>query len=160
MVERMVVEVPSQRGFDVGDLTIAGSPIRYGGQIAECITVKLIGIANILPAPILREPAGFTSRAIIDPFYPRTVGWVLAKDPIPPGFAEAFLDQGSGDCAVTVPAPRAITRCAILDSRPEQAIHVTRKIHGKHRYELKENPDEHIRQGTGGSCNGARASHP
>ena len=49
--------------------------------------------ANILSAPILREPAGFTSRAVIDPFYPRTVGWVLADDPIPLGFAEAFLDQ-------------------------------------------------------------------
>ena len=45
MIERMVVEVPAERGFDISDLNIAGSPIRYGGQIAECITVKLVGIA-------------------------------------------------------------------------------------------------------------------
>lgn len=45
MIERLVVEVPSETGFTVGDLKIAGIPIRYGGQIAECITVKLVGAA-------------------------------------------------------------------------------------------------------------------
>src|SRR5207248_248006 len=42
MIERLVVEVPSERKFTVGELTIAGMPIHCGGQVAECITVKLI----------------------------------------------------------------------------------------------------------------------
>jgi hypothetical protein len=44
MIERLVVEVPTGE-FDVSDITIGGIPIGYGGQIAECITVKLVGSA-------------------------------------------------------------------------------------------------------------------
>jgi hypothetical protein len=107
MIERMVVEVPAGRGFDLGDLTIAGAPIRYGGQIAECITVKLVGIANILPTPIDRPPFGFGTRPIIDPFYPRTVEGIPGKQAVPPGFTEAFLNQGTGESAAFPQPPAA-----------------------------------------------------
>jgi len=94
MIERMIVEIPPGRGFDLGDLTIAGSPIHFGGQIAECITVKLIGIANILPKMLARAPAGSRIRPVIDPYFPRTVGGVDPTEPVPPGLTEAFLNQG------------------------------------------------------------------
>jgi hypothetical protein len=44
MIERLVVEVPGSE-FDVSAITIGGMPIIFGGQIAECITVKLVGAA-------------------------------------------------------------------------------------------------------------------
>jgi hypothetical protein len=130
MIERMVVEVPAGRGFDLGDLTIAGAPIRYGGQIAECITVKLVGVANILPAPIDRAPVGPRSRATIDPFYPRTVDGVSANQPVPPGFVEAFLNQGTVEAA-DVPAPAAAK--ARLAASPLADLHKF-GLHGRRRY--------------------------
>ena len=47
-IERMVVEMPSGSRSLLGDMTIGGEPLRYGGQIAECITVKLVGGAMAL----------------------------------------------------------------------------------------------------------------
>jgi hypothetical protein len=131
MIERMVVEVPAGRGFDVGDLTIAGAPIRFGGQIAECITVKLVGIANILPKPIDRPPVGNLHRPVIDPFYPRTVGWVPANQPVPPGFTEAFLTQGTVDAA-TFPQQRAAR--ADEAARPDAADVARPHWQAKRRY--------------------------
>ena len=46
-IERLVVESPTDE-FDVSDIRIGGVPMRYGGQIAECITVKLVGAASAL----------------------------------------------------------------------------------------------------------------
>jgi hypothetical protein len=46
MIERAVFEVPDRLGFRVGDLTIGGEPITFGGQVAEHITVKLVGLAS------------------------------------------------------------------------------------------------------------------
>ena len=42
-IERLVLEVPAETGRTVSDLQIGGVPVRYGGQVAECITVKLVG---------------------------------------------------------------------------------------------------------------------
>ncbi|MFB9327714.1 hypothetical protein ACFFSY_17440 [Paenibacillus aurantiacus] len=42
---RAVYEVPESEGFKVGDITIGGLPIEYGGQIAQNITMKLTGVA-------------------------------------------------------------------------------------------------------------------
>ena len=130
MVERMSIEVPASRGFDVGDLTIAGIPIRFGGQIAECITVKLVGIANILPKPISRPPVGNGSRPIVDPFYPRTVGGVSASQPVPPGFAEAYLNQGTVESAVFPEAAAARAKLAAAPGADRGKL----SRHGKRRY--------------------------
>lgn len=43
---RAVYEVPVARGFSVGDVKIAGRPIRFGAQIADFITIKLTGLAT------------------------------------------------------------------------------------------------------------------
>lgn len=95
MVERLVIEVPAVRGFVVSDLSIAGSPIRFGGQIAECITVKLVGAAHVLSQPIEREPVAHLRRPLIDPFYPRTVIGSDPNNPVPPGLVEAFSSEGT-----------------------------------------------------------------
>jgi hypothetical protein len=42
---RAVYEVPAGRGFVVGDITINGNPIEFGAQIADFITIKIIGQA-------------------------------------------------------------------------------------------------------------------
>jgi hypothetical protein len=46
LIERAVFEVPKSEGYVVGDITVAGVPIRYGGQIAEHIKVKLVGLGS------------------------------------------------------------------------------------------------------------------
>ena len=46
-IERLVVEMPDP-SRDVSDLRIGGVPVTFGGQIAECITVKLVGSAGAL----------------------------------------------------------------------------------------------------------------
>jgi hypothetical protein len=42
---RTVFEVPAAKGFTVGDITINGEPIEFGAQIADFITIKVIGQA-------------------------------------------------------------------------------------------------------------------
>ena len=46
MVLRLEYEVPADIGYCVGDLTLGGRPIRYGGQLAEEITVVIHGTAG------------------------------------------------------------------------------------------------------------------
>ncbi|HEV7723135.1 MAG TPA: hypothetical protein VGO60_17725 [Iamia sp.] len=48
LIERAVFAVPDGAEFTVSDLTIGGVPIAYGGQIAERITVNLVGRAGAL----------------------------------------------------------------------------------------------------------------
>ncbi len=45
MIVRAIFEVPATEGFTVGDITIDGQAIEFGGQIAEHITMKLTGLA-------------------------------------------------------------------------------------------------------------------
>jgi hypothetical protein len=123
MVERMVIEVPSNRGICVGDLTIGGVPIRYGGQVAECITVKLVGLANVVPSPLKKPPMGVSSRGYVDPFFAHHVRLTRTPAaPLPPGTAEVFR---YGDIAVTTLAERAMlsdraAALAVEDPRPER----------------------------------------
>ena len=113
MIERLVIEAPTGRGFDVGDLTIAGTPIRYAGQVAECITVKLTGVANIVPKPVETPAIAVNQRASIDPNYPSTVSRPgAASDPLPPGTVEAFLREGVVP-GVAAPRSRAAKRRTI-----------------------------------------------
>jgi hypothetical protein len=43
---RLEYEVPDSEGFVVGDVTIGGRPIDFGGQIAEHVTVMVRGLAG------------------------------------------------------------------------------------------------------------------
>lgn len=42
---RAVYEVPTGKGYVVGDITIADQPIEFGGQIADFVTIKIVGVA-------------------------------------------------------------------------------------------------------------------
>jgi hypothetical protein len=40
-----VFEVPADKGYVVGDITINGAPIEFGAQIADFVSIKLVGLA-------------------------------------------------------------------------------------------------------------------
>jgi hypothetical protein len=46
---RLEYQVPAEEGFVVGDVSIGGRRIEYGGQLAEHITVLIGGLAGRLP---------------------------------------------------------------------------------------------------------------
>lgn len=99
MIERLEVEVPSERGFSISDLRIGGASVLYGGQIAQCITVKLTGVAIL--AGLKPTAVGPDARAIIDrnnatSFLGRALK--LSK-PNDPGTVNALVDQGEGPTA-------------------------------------------------------------
>jgi hypothetical protein len=60
---RAVYEVPGDRNFVVGDITINGQPIRFGAQIADFITMKLTGIATRIGSSSHPPLAGCKRRA-------------------------------------------------------------------------------------------------
>ncbi len=94
MIERLLVEVPPQTGLALSDVTIGGEPIRFGGQVAECVTVKLVGGAGALGsvnnAPIARE-----TRAYLDPHNAKELLVQQASMSRPIGYAEAFVTEGT-----------------------------------------------------------------
>lgn len=97
MIERMVVEVPPERGFTVGDLAIAGTPIRYGGQVAECITIKLTGVAAPL-TKVQNQPSPCTRHCCIDPGNAVSLPRPIKIDrPCPGGTQPAFTNESEFD---------------------------------------------------------------
>jgi hypothetical protein len=91
MIERVVVEVPAKRGFTVSDITIAGEPIRYGGQIAECITVKLVGSATGF-GTVQNDPIPCAGRCCVDPANFTSLGRAIdISAPTPPGEVDAYM---------------------------------------------------------------------
>jgi hypothetical protein len=95
MIERLEVEVPRERGFMLSDVTIGALPIRYGGQIAECITVKLTGVAVL--AGVTPVPLPWTSRGYLDPFYPTGYDRPIdLGEPAPAGLVPALAGLGEG----------------------------------------------------------------
>jgi hypothetical protein len=88
-IERLVVEVPGGE-FDVSDLRIGGVPVVFGGQLAECITVKLVGAAadGAMELPRLPLPgAGF-----VDPANAREI-FQSGRRGAPTGTVQAFVDE-------------------------------------------------------------------
>ena len=90
MIERLVVEVPSETGLTLSDLLIAGQPIRYGGQLAECITVKLVGAAAQIGAVTGNALSPCTSRCDLDAHYPTELMRRDIDEPLPTGCVVAF----------------------------------------------------------------------
>ena len=90
MIERMVVELPPGSTHTVSDITIGGEPVRYGGQIAECITVKLVGGATKLGS-VQNGLSPCLARCCLDP-----ANATRLRDPIrwgiptPVGFVDAL----------------------------------------------------------------------
>ena len=92
MIERLVIEVPSESNFTVGDLTIGGTPIEYGGQVAECITVKLVGAAARIGS-VANSAVSCTSKCCIDPNYAVSLARNIPITATPPAGMRAAFDQ-------------------------------------------------------------------
>lgn len=60
---RATYEVPSSEGFVVGDMLVGGRPIEYGAQIAEHVTIKVVGVACRFPG-MLDNPIHPTTQPI------------------------------------------------------------------------------------------------
>ena len=103
-IERAVFEVPAAEKLTVSDLRIGGEPIRFGGQLAEHVTVKLVGLAAV-GAGFHNRPAGLPYRAWIDPANPSMVGSMSVDEAFPPGMTPAF------------DYPEAITSARIVERR-------------------------------------------
>lgn len=96
-IERLEVEVPAGRGFTLSEVRIGGEPIRFGGQIAECITVKLVATAILPPDKRKPTPLKWTRHAYIDPAFPIQLRRSIPiGKPTPPGARQALVDQGLG----------------------------------------------------------------
>src|SRR5215469_248151 len=91
MIERLVVEVPKRRGFSVSDITIGGDSIEYGGQIAECITVKLIAIATVPMQPVRNAAVQCSGGCYFKPGDPQSNLHQFATQGVR---VEAFAGQG------------------------------------------------------------------
>jgi hypothetical protein len=93
LIERLVVEMPEASGYSVGDLTIGGVPIVHGGQIAECITVNLVGVAVL--AGVKGTSIGCTGRCGIDASDAVTLDRAVPLEkPLPVGKQLAFVNEG------------------------------------------------------------------
>lgn len=94
MIERLVLEVPEKYGRSVSDLTIGGEPVLYGGQIAECITVKLVGTAAQLGA-VQNAPIGCDHACWAETAYFLSVGRAVeSRSDGAPGTTVVFVDEG------------------------------------------------------------------
>jgi hypothetical protein len=55
-VVRATFEVPAERGYSVGDITIGGRPIRFGAQLADRLHVRLRAVAKPGVVDVERQP--------------------------------------------------------------------------------------------------------
>lgn len=94
LIERLEVSVPAARGFNIGDITIGGEAIRHGGQVAECITVHLVGMAAA-PGTFNNPSIPCVARCCIDPNDARQLGRPIGLGKAtPPGEVDAFQGEG------------------------------------------------------------------
>jgi hypothetical protein len=100
LIERLVVQSPTEE-FDVSDVRIGGVPVVYGGQIAECITVKLVGAAAALNS-VKNGRLKLTTAGFVDPANAREV---YARGGQPVGTVKAFAYEG-GEVAARPAAAR------------------------------------------------------
>lgn len=121
LIERLVVEIPPSRGFDVSGLKIGGEPILYGGQIAECITVKLVGTA--LLSELKNRPVACVARCCIDAHAATVLERPVRNDlPTPPGKQAAFVNQGAAGIPTKVAAAaHALKAKAAAEATPPAA---------------------------------------
>jgi hypothetical protein len=128
MIERLVVEVPKERGFTVGDLSIGGEAIRYGGQIAECITVKLVGLAHPQAKPIANIPAPCDRRCCMDPFDATALKRAIKLNAeLPAGTVAAFVDQGGTEAVSKVSDFVSTEKAKPVARQIPKATHIHRR---------------------------------
>jgi hypothetical protein len=104
MIERLVVAPPAGSSKMVSDLRIGGEPVVYGGQIAECITVKLNGGAHGIGTVANNLMLACTDRCCASAQNGLELATVDLGTPLPAGAVAAVTPEG-GD-----PAPAGRTR--------------------------------------------------
>jgi hypothetical protein len=112
-IERLVVEVPPETGRTVSDLLIGGVPVRYGGQVAECITVKLVGGACDI-GTVKNGTAACKGQACLVPSDARALQVVASGGLIPPGLQAAFVEPWAN---LVPQASLALSRASEVDAR-------------------------------------------
>ena len=126
MIERMVVEVPRETGRTLSDLSIGGDPVRYGGQIAECITVKLVGLAAPLAGITENDLVDASLRGLVSAQEPSEIyGFVEHGGESPPGLVPAFEQYDLGDAEVMaspVRSQEAVSRGAGSPDAPRPTL--------------------------------------
>jgi len=103
-VERLVVEVPAETGRCVSDILIGGAPVRWGGEIAECITVKLVGGAADL-GKVANGAATCIGQACVLPSDSRLLRVAPADGNLPLGLQAAFNEPRPAGGAVPAWSP-------------------------------------------------------
>ena len=89
LIERAVFEVPNRLGFRVSDITIGGVKITVGGQLAEHMTVKLVGLVSELDK-YHNTPVDCRARCCADTANPAFLHYQPLDTPCPPGRTPAF----------------------------------------------------------------------
>jgi hypothetical protein len=112
LIERAVFEVPNRLGFRVSDITIGGVPITVGGQIAEHITVKLVGLVSER-SKYSNAPASCECSCCADAANPAFLYYQPLDEPPPPERIPAF----------DYPVPHAPAVAAAILTRPAAATH-------------------------------------
>lgn len=89
-IARLVVKMPPKTGYTLSDLVVAGEPLLHGGQLAECVTVRLIVAATAVQPPIANpmQPTNQTD-LLVNGHPPRIVQRSTAGAP-PAGTTVAF----------------------------------------------------------------------
>ena len=118
---RAICEVPAGRGFTLSDVQINGEPIRFAGQIAACITMKLTGQAIFFRKPERRDLLRFIHKCFRCKDNPDDLIVVNREDapdkedarlgdrsPCKGGFVAAFPNDFVGDSVPAI-APAAVT---------------------------------------------------
>jgi hypothetical protein len=109
LIEHAVFEVPSRKGFTVSDITIGGEPIQVGGQLAEHITVKLVGIAS-QPGRFSNSPVGCApGGCCAEVANPNLLHYLNPGQACPPGMVRAFDygERAASERAAFEPVPAA-----------------------------------------------------
>ncbi|WP_226575464.1 hypothetical protein [Acuticoccus sediminis] len=71
---RGVLEVPEGAGFGIGDIEIDGQPIRFGGQVADKIRIKVVGLAHRLGQAVVRPLGGCFGAPLPSGAQPESLG--------------------------------------------------------------------------------------
>jgi hypothetical protein len=119
-IERLVFEIPPKTGRTVSDLLIGGIPVRYGGQIAECITVKLVGGACDV-GTVKNGAAPCTGQACLVPSNARALQITAADGFIPLGLEAAFTKPGAPQLSARPESVAGARKLAEQAPRPPRA---------------------------------------
>ena len=130
LIERAVFEVPASEGYVVGDIKVGGEPLRYGGQLAERIQVKLVGLGSGL-GTFSNPSVPAIGQCCVSPDQPMFLRRATAIDePCTDPMWRAFAWGGNPQATLPMPEPQMLAveakMLAAAPSRPRMARHRVR----------------------------------